>query len=220
MLHFLFKSESLDIVYCVSSQSQSSCHKWTRVFWTNNTEKRGKKPIHSWKTCRNHLKIALQSIIQLNHQLWSHEVPSFFTLLLSLSRVIAEPQTGKIWREKTTLIVGMGRKPCPLLRFLDSPTTKPRDGSIAPFMKVSCRYSKTPFWFRSAINMLLSNVILRCNEVSQCPTIEGFYFLKIQTWASVGKCTARLVRTLQVTDVSIPFFRWLNNLRNYENISS
>ena len=121
---------------------------------------------------------------------------------------------------KTTLIVGMGRKLCLLLRFLDSPTTKSRDGSTVQFIKLSRRYSKTPFWFRSAINMLLSNVILRCNEVSQCPTIEGFYFLKIQTWASVGKCTARLVRTLQVTDVSIPFFRWLNYLRNYENISS
>ena len=82
---------------------------------------------------------------------------------------------------KTTLILGMGRKPCLLLRFLDSPTTKPRDGSTAQFIKVSRRYSKTPFLFRSAINMLLSNVILRCNEVSQCPTIEGFYFLKIQT---------------------------------------
>ena len=101
---------------------------------------------------------------------------------------------------KTTLIVGMGRKPCLLLRFLDSPTTKPRDGSTAQFIKVSRRYSKTPFLFRS-------NVILRCNEVSQCPTIEDFYSLKIQTRASVEKCTVRLVRTLQVTDVSIPFFR-------------
>ena len=79
---------------------------------------------------------------------------------------------------------------------------------------------KTPFWFRFAINMLLSNVILRCNEASPCPTIEDFYFLKMQTWASVRKCTVRLVRTLQVTDVSIPFLRWFNNLRNYKNISS
>ena len=121
---------------------------------------------------------------------------------------------------KTTLIVGMGRKPCLLLRFLDYPTTKPRDGSTAQFIKVSRRYSKTPFLFRSAINMLLLNVILRCNEVSHCLTIEDFYSLKTQTWGSVGKCTVRLVRTLQVTDVSIPFFRWFNNLRNYNNISS
>ena len=204
MFHFQFKSERLDIVYCVSSQSQSSCYKLTRVFWTNNREKRGKKPIHSWKTCCNHLKIALHSIIQLNHQLWSHEVPSFFTLLLSLSR---RTTNWKNLTRKTTLIVGMGRKPCLLLRFLDSPTTKPRDGSTVQFIKLSRRYSKTPFLFRSAINMLLSNVILRCNEVSQCPTIEDFYFLKIQTRASVEKCTVRLVRTLQVTDVSIPFFR-------------
>ena len=48
------------------------------------------------KTCHNDLKITMHSIIQLTYQLWSHGVPSFFTLPFSLSPVIAEPQTGII----------------------------------------------------------------------------------------------------------------------------
>ena len=142
MLHFLFKSERLDIVYCVSSQSQSSCYKLTRVFWTYNRAKRGKKPIKSWTTCCNHLKIALHSIIQLTHQLWSS-----LLLCSPLFTVTCDRRTTN-WNNltrKTTLIVGMGRKPCLLLRFLDSPTTKPRDGSTVQFIKLSRRYSKTPF---------------------------------------------------------------------------
>ena len=181
------------------------------------------------------MKITMHSIIQLTYQLWSHGVPSFFTLPFSLSPVIAEPQTGIIWRKKTTPIVGVGRKLCPFLRILGFPTTKPRGGSTAQLMKVHCRstlsqfmkvhcrnlnYSKTPFWFRTATNISKSNVILRARKLFQCPNIEDFYFLKIQSWASLRKCTVRLVRTLQVTDVYVPFFWWFNNLRNCKNISS
>ena len=73
-------------------------------------------------------------------------------------------------------------------------------------MKVPCRYLTDTILIQVGSQIILSNVILIYSEVSQCPNIKDFYFLKIQSWASVGKYIVRLVQTLQVTDVSIPFF--------------
>ena len=125
------------------------------------------KLIQSRTTCYNDLKIALHNIIQLTYQLWSNGVPSFFTLLLSLSRVIAEPQTGIIWREKPLL---SRETPWWLNRIV---------------YEIILSLFETSFWFWSAINILLSNVFLICSGVSQYLTIKDFYFLKIQSWSSV-----------------------------------